>query len=352
MKAPSIASTRPGWGLITSVVAFVLVVAAAGYLYKGRPDALKGVPVTEEQAHNNVSEEQINAMVQGLAARLQQQPDDATGWAMLGRSYIYMGRHAEAKKALQELVRLRPNDPSALADLADATGMVQGRSLQGEPLQWIQRALKIDPKHVKALALAGTEAFDRKDYVQAAKYWETITTVEPADSPVHQQAKAGVEEARRLAAGGAEPPAQSARTEAATPPAPLPPPATNAAARPAAGKAEASVSGTVTLSASLRSKVSPEDTVFVFARPADGSRMPLAILRKQVKDLPLKFTLDDSMGMGQGPNQGLAGAKNVIVGARVSKTGQAMPQPGDLEGFSGTVPVGQTGIQVEIASVK
>jgi cytochrome c-type biogenesis protein CcmH len=122
------------------------------------------------------------------------------------------------------------------------------------------------------------------------------------------------------------------------------------------GKASATVSGTVsgtvTLSASLRSKVSAEDTVFIFARPAEGSRMPLAILRKQVKDLPIQFTLDDSMGMGQGPNQGLAQAQQVVVGARVSKSGQAMPRAGDLEGFSAPVRVGQSGIQIEISTVK
>lgn len=314
---------RPSRGQTLGVLAFVVLVGALGYAFTGRPDALQGAPVTQEASQEGVSQEQIAAMVEGLAARLKQQPDDAKGWAMLGRSYMVMGRHEDAKKALQELVRLQPNDPNALADLADAAAMVQGRTLQGEPMQWIQRALKIDPKHVKALALAGTEAFARQDYGQAARYWQTITTVEPADSPVHQQALAGVEEARKLAA-----------------------PATSG------GTISAKVSGTVTLGASLRSKVSAEDTVFIFARAAEGSRMPLAILRKQVKDLPIQFTLDDSMGMGQGPNQGLANAQQVVVGARVSKSGQAMPQTGDLEGFSAPVRVGQSGIQIEISTVK
>ena len=162
-------SSRPSWGQTLGVLAFVLVVGAVGYAFTGRPDALKDVPVTEQAGHDGVSQEQIAAMVEGLATRLKQQPDDAKGWAMLGRSYMFMGRHEDAKKALQELVRLQPNDPNALADLADAAAMVQGRTLQGEPMQWVQRALKIDPQHVKALALAGTEAFARQDYVQAAR---------------------------------------------------------------------------------------------------------------------------------------------------------------------------------------
>lgn len=341
-------SSRPSWGQTLGVLAFVLVVGAVGYAFTGRPDALKDVPVTEQAGHDGVSQEQIAAMVEGLATRLKQQPDDAKGWAMLGRSYMFMGRHEDAKKALQELVRLQPNDPNALADLADAAAMVQGRTLQGEPMQWVQRALKIDPQHVKALALAGTEAFARQDYVQAARYWETITKVEPPDSPVHQQAQAGVEEARKLAgaagtagASGTAMPALEAKAKPQTKTLPSAPASTSA-----------TVSGTVTLSASLRSKVSAEDTVFIFARPAEGSRMPLAILRKQVKDLPIQFKLDDSMGMGQGPNQGLAHAQQVVVGARVSKSGQAMPQAGDLEGFSAPVPVGQSGIQIEISTVK
>ena len=272
---------RPGRGLLLLVSAFVLLVGVGGYWMQGRPDALQGPPATEEAGNDGVSQEQINTMVESLAARLKQQPDDAKGWAMLGRSY------------LQVLVRLQPNDPNALADLADAAAMVQGRSLQGEPMQWVQRALKIDPQHVKALALAGTDAFARKDYLQAVRYWQTITQVEPPDSPIRQQAQAGVEEARKLAAeGGAVIPVPQAAN------------GSDSAAAKSASKA--SVSGTVTLSAALRAKVSPEDTVFIFARAAEGGRMPLAILRKQVKDLPATFTLDDSMGMGQGPNQGLA----------------------------------------------
>jgi cytochrome c-type biogenesis protein CcmH len=96
----------------------------------------------------------------------------------------------------------------------------------------------------------------------------------------------------------------------------------------------------------MAKQAKPEDTVFVFARPAEGARMPLAILRKQVKDLPLQFTLDDSMAMS--PANALSGASKVVVGARVSKSGNAMPQPGDLSGQSAPVSVGASGLQIEI----
>jgi cytochrome c-type biogenesis protein CcmH len=111
------------------------------------------------------------------------------------------------------------------------------------------------------------------------------------------------------------------------------------------------VRGTVTLSAALKAQAKPEDTVFIFARNAEGgpggSRMPLAIVRKQVKDLPAAFTLDDSLAMG--PGMGLSSAQKVVVGARISRSGQAMPQPGDLEGLSAPVAVGSQGVVVEIS---
>jgi cytochrome c-type biogenesis protein CcmH len=102
----------------------------------------------------------------------------------------------------------------------------------------------------------------------------------------------------------------------------------------------------VTLSAALAKQAQPEDTVFVFARAATGSRMPLAILRKQVKDLPISFTLNDSMAMS--PSNALSSVPQVIVGARISKSGNAMPQPGDLSGQTDPVKVGATGLKIEI----
>ena len=107
-------------------------------------------------------------------------------------------------------------------------------------------------------------------------------------------------------------------------------------------------SGTVRLSTVLQAQASPEDTVFIFARAAIGTRVPLAILRKQVKDLPFNFKLDDSLSMS--PAAQLSGVDKVIVGARISRSGQAMPQPGDLEGLSPVVAVGSQGVLVEIAN--
>jgi cytochrome c-type biogenesis protein CcmH len=117
---------------------------------------------------------------------------------------------------------------------------------------------------------------------------------------------------------------------------------------PAVAAASAAVSGEVTLSDALKQGASPDDTVYIFARPSEGSRMPLALVRKQVRDLPFRFRLDDTVAMN--PAVPLSSVQSVIVGARVTKTGNATPQPGDLEGYSAPVRLGQAGVKVEIAS--
>jgi cytochrome c-type biogenesis protein CcmH len=289
-------------------------------------------------------------MVQRLADRLKERPEDAEGWTMLSRSYLVLRRLDEAAQASERVLKLKPNDAQALADHADVLAMRAGRVLDGEPMKLIERALRLDPDNLKALALAGAAAFDRGDGAEAARLWDRVALLGPPGSPVVQQAREGAAEARKMAAergAGNAAPAQG-QTQAPAPTQPLPqgPGATQKAA-----VAGPTVRGTVTLSAALKAQAKPEDTVFIFARNAEagpgGSRMPLAIVRKQVKDLPATFTLDDSLAMG--PGMGLSSAQKVVVGARISRSGQAMPQPGDLEGLSAPVAVGSQGVTVEIS---
>lgn len=320
------AAARPSRRLLGGSLAFVLVLAAAGYAVYGTPTAWRGVPAakSEGEAGHASGAGQIEAMVGQLEQRLKDKPDDAEGWSMLGRSYSALGRYADSVSAFKRVTTMRPQDAQAYADLADATAMAAGRTLAGEPAALIAKALELDPRNLKALALAGTIAFDAGDYAKAATLWEAaIASSEP-----------GSELARNLQGGVAE-----ARARAGQPAA--------SAAAPTAAAANASVAGEVRLGAALKGRVAPEDTVFVFARAVEGPRAPLAILRKQVKDLPITFTLDDSMAMS--PATRLSGAKQVIVGARISKSGNAMPQPGDLQGFSQPVAVGATGLAIEIA---
>ncbi len=300
-------------------------------------------------AEHEMSPQKVNAMAAELAARLDKEPGNAEGWVMLARTYYSLNRHAEAARAFERAVVLVPDNADLLADYADALGAAQGGMLSGKPLELIQRALVIDPTNWKALALAGTVAFDRKDYRQAVAYWERMKATVPPGSPIAQSIDASIAEARELgglkaAAGATIPPSAPAPKAAAA--AAVKAPTGSASAPAPAATTHTTVAGTVKLSADLVAKTAPTDTVFIFARPAQGSKMPLAILRKQVKDLPATFTLDDTMAMA--PNMALSNFGEVVVGARISKSGQAMPQSGDLEGLSPPVKVGATGIAVVI----
>jgi cytochrome c-type biogenesis protein CcmH len=346
------AAGRPGARLWAGIAVLVVLVAAAGYRWTAAPavigqppagftgaDAPAASPAAPPHA---MDDGQMIAMTDRLAERLKSQPGDAAGWTMLGRSYMALGRFPEALAAHEQALKLQPNDASTLADYADALAVQNDRNLAGEPTRLIEQALKLDPDHLKALGLAGTAAFNRKDYAQAVKHWDRAVQVGAADNPMVQQARSAAAEARQL---GKLPPAAAA---AVAPPAAAAAPATpGAAASKVAPAVPAGVSGTVTLAPALAAKAQPDDTVFIFARPAEGSRMPLAIVRKQVRDLPIAYRLDDSVAMS--PAALLSAAGRVVVGARVSKSGQAMPQPGDLEGLSAPVSVGAAGVDIAIA---
>jgi len=299
-----------------AVVAGVPVLAVALYLVLGAPDALDPAAVTPADSAHSVTPEQIEQMVAKLAQRLESSPDDPQGWIMLGRSYSAMGRFKEAAEAYQQAVKRVPADAQLLADYADAMGMAQGRSLKGEPSRLIARALAVDPDHVKSLALAGTAAFEARDYPAAVRHWERLMRNIPPDSEFAQSIASGLAEARQLA-GGAAP---AGRAQAAT-----------AAVEPV-------IRGTVRLSPKLAAQVSPDDTLFVFARAINGPRAPLAVKRFRAAQLPVEFVLDKSAAMS--PEMTLAQHAEVTVGARISKSGSPGSKSGDLEGFRQPVKVG------------
>jgi cytochrome c-type biogenesis protein CcmH len=349
--SPVQAAERLSPGLMVMLAVVVLGIAGAGYWWMGSPSGAGVEPAgvaaagagqngqtSGAAASHLTTAEQIEAMTEKLTARLKAQPDDAEGWSMLARSYTVLGRHPEALPAYERAVALRADDAQLLADYADSLAVKNKRVLAGEPMKWVEKALKIDPRNVKALALAGTNAFERKDYAGAVKYWEQVVQFGPADSGYVQQVQAGLAEAREL---GGLPPAAGKPAITAQ--------AAQQPAQPAMSLSNKQVSGTVSLSPALASQASPEDTVFVFARGPEGKGMPLAILRKKVKDLPLQFTLDDSLAMS--PAAKISGVDSVIVSARISKTGEAFPQAGDLSGQTGPVKLGSSSLKVEIRDI-
>ena len=347
---------RPTVVLGAGLAAFVLVVAGGGYAWLGAaqhaaigPDADSSSEAAERAVAPPVvasgpdalaqAEARISSMVDRLAERLKGRPDDAEGWQMLGRSYAALGKHGQAIGAYETALRLRPDEPTLLAELAFSAAVANRRVGGADSVQLLQRALKLDPHNPKALALAGTLSLERKDYQGAVQYWERLARDEPADSAYGKQIQASIAQARQLAGSQSAlmPTADDALASLT---------ASTATLRAAA---HSSVSGTVTLAPALRSRVAPDDTLFVFARAMNGSRMPLAVLRRQVKDLPLQFTLDDSLAMS--PAAKISGAANVLVGARISKSGKAAAQEGDLQAQLPAVALGTANLKLEIGEV-
>ena len=300
------------------VVGIAVPVLAVGiYFVAGTPRALG--PQEAE-----VSPQQIDAMVARLAAKLRENPDDVDGWKLLGRSYMVLGRFPEAVAAYAKAAEKAPRDAQLLADFADALAMTRGEKLAGEPEQLVHRALQVDPSNLKALALAGTAAYERRDYAKAAEFWGRMLPLVPADSEDARMIGGNVEEAKKLAGiGGGE--------------------------KPTVAKGHPGVRGTVTLSPELKKQVKADDQVFVFARAAEGPPMPLAVMRAKAGDLPLTFALNDSMAMAQGLN--VSAFPRIVVTARVSKSGSAKPAPGDLQGASQAVANDASGVKVLIDSV-
>jgi cytochrome c-type biogenesis protein CcmH len=330
---------------VATVAALIPIGALAMYAVLGTPGALR--PEAEQQAASDkdaphaMSQEQMEAMVQTLADKLKQNPNDANGWHMLARSYVVFQRLPEAAQAYDKAYQLNRTDPGLMADYADVLAMVNGRSLEGRPEQLVKEALKLDPQHQKSLSLAGTAAFNRGDFTGAADYWKKLLATVPPGSQPAASVQANIDQALAEAAkAGHKQPAPPADV-AAAPAAP--------AQKSAAAAAGATVEGSVNVADAVKASLPPGATLFVYARPADGSRMPLAILRASADKFPFQFKLDDSMAMS--PESRISLRDQVQLVARVSKTGNAMPQPGDLTGTSGPVKVGAKDVKLVITEV-
>lgn len=310
----------------TALVLAVAIPALAGLVYQqvGNPAALT---LVEQGARPNDGSHQTGAreiagMVQGLAERLRREPDDAEGWHMLARSYTVLGRYHDAAASYARLARLRPDDADVLADYADALATANGASLQGEPAALIERALSRDPTHVKALALAGSAAFEARQYGKAIGHWQAALKQAPAGSEFAVATQSSIAEARLRLDGSA----------------PVPAPA-----------AAVLVAGTVTLGQSVAAMARPDDMVFIYARVPEGPPMPLAVLRARVRDLPLRFTLGDADSMA---GARLSDHKEVQLVARVSRSGSATPAAGDIEGSSGALVLPVRDVVLDIGQLR
>ena len=312
--------------LAISLVVLIPAVSVALYWNLGDRNAL--LPQDQQAVTEGFGQVVTGEGLKKLDEKLKRDPNDVKGWLVLAQSYAQLGDYKEAVRAYGNLTRLAPKEARYWADYADAYAMTQGQSLRGKPTDFLVHALTLDPTDEKALALAGTAAMEVRDYASAVKYWSRLYQEMSAQEQNGEMGRAlagGLAQARAMLAGGKGGGAQGV----------------------APGKER--ITGTVTLAANVKAQAAPDDTVYVLARAVDGPRMPLAVIREQVKDLPLKFRLDDSMAMPQGMK--LSDFSRVVVVARISKSGNAMPQPGDLQGTSDVVKPGAKGIRVKIDQV-
>lgn len=268
-----------------------------------------------------------------LEEKAAQSPNEPEVLLMLARSYVELGRYADGAKTYESLTKLVSDEAMLWADYADALAMAHS-TLLGAPTKLLDRALLLDPNHAKTLALSGSAAMERGDYAAAIGHWEKLLKQIPAGSEDIKMIEEGIRQARQLLAqskGGKSARALEQINEPANKP-------------QTAG--EERISGTVALSDTLKGKVEPNDTLFVLARAAQGPKMPLAIIRKQVRDLPLQFTLDDSMAMS--PEMKMSNFNQIVVVARISKSGDAMSKSGDWQGVSKPLDLGSSGIRIDI----
>jgi cytochrome c-type biogenesis protein CcmH len=355
-------------GLAIALCVLIPVVAFAGYLVIGTPAALDPSTraiVAKSAGHGDITPAQFREMLAELRARLDKNPNDATGWKMLAGGLRYIQDFAGAAEAYRRATDLVPTDAAAFADYADALAMAQDRNLEGKPTELIQKALALDPKQPKALALAGTIEIEKGNKAGARAYYERLLATVPPDSEQASEVRSIIAEidgvpppslAAAPAMPGTAPMLAQQDAKAPAVAAPVNPHKTSptagspaAAAAPASADPAKALTGTVTLASAVASGAKPDDVVYIFARAAQGPRMPLAILRHKVSDLPLKFRLDDSNGMAGGP--ALSAASAVKIEARISKTGDAIPKPGDLRGESAVVAPGASGLSIVIDQV-
>ena len=323
---------NPNKALAIVLAALLPLVATGLYLQTGNLKAL--LPQSGQTAGDGFGTVSSEAALKALEDKIAKNPQDAASLAELARSYTSLERFAEAVKAFNELSKLTPNDAGMWADFADALAMTQGQSLKGHPTMLLGKALALDPNNPKALALAGSAGMERGDYPAAIKYWGDLLKQIPPESEDAKMVAGGIQQARDF----------MAQQKGGKPMAAMPQEKQNAAA---AGKER--ITGKVTLSEALKSRADPNDTLFVLARAAGGPPMPLAVMRKQVKDLPLQFSLDDSMSMA--PQMKLSNFDKVEVVARISKSGSPMPQPGDMQGIVSGLKPGAQGVSVSIGTV-
>lgn len=326
----------PSRALPAALALLIPLAAIALYRQIGEPRALdaiwQGAVVaaagTRSPANDNSAQgPDMEQAVAGLAERLRQEPDDLEGWMLLGRAYKTTERFEPAREALANAYRLAPENADVLVEYAEALVLAsESRRFEGEARELLEQAVLLQPDSQRGLWLFGIAAYQDEKYADASKVWERLLAAIPPDAEARDSLVERIADARQRA--GLEPMAAALPSATDTPAATTPPARGDATLGPR-------LTVTVDLAPALKSKVGASDVLFVFARAASGPRMPLAIQRLPAGSLPVTVTLDDSTSMM--PTMKLSTIPQIVVGARISKSGQATPQSGDFETLSGPI---------------
>jgi cytochrome c-type biogenesis protein CcmH len=329
----------------------VPLIAVAVYALLGSPAAMLSGPAQAQRATADMEQ-----LVVKLAQKLEQNPDNPEGWAMLARSYKSLGRWDDAERAFTRIGPELNKNAELLAELAEML-VQKSNGFTPRSRELVQQALRLEPGNMLALFLGGGEAFEGGRYAEAVTLWQRLLPLLEPGSEDARMVETSIAQAKERSGGGGSRPA-IARGDV-LPGAVVPQDdvhrgvgkaAADKGVEPkAAATAGKSVSGRVELAAAIKAKASPDDVVFIFARAVDGPRMPLAALRARAADLPMDFSLDDSHAVM--PSNTLSSAQQVRIEVRVSKTGQAAPGKGDLTGKSAVVKPGAKGVKIIVDQV-
>jgi cytochrome c-type biogenesis protein CcmH len=300
------------WRVAAGIAILIPVIAITLYFVRGQPQSAdpsstsrSAVPADSQHPHS------IEDMLNQLAARLVQQPYDIQGWFTLTNSYMALGRYDEAVRAMERLYQLVGDQPDVLLRYADVLAMSNDGRMSGRPAELVHKALSQEPDNVMGLWLAGMAAAEKGDHRQAIDYWERLLPQLKDDPESQQEVEQLISRARQETMGKDRQVATLTGTDIDD-------------------TADHTITVSVSLSPRLEKEVGPDDTLFIFAKAVAGPPMPLAVVRKKVSDLPVEVILDDSLAMM--PSMKLSLFDQIQVGARISKTGNAIAQSGDYIG--------------------
>ena len=331
-KEPQVTVLSGRYAKIVSMLVIVLIPFSAFYLYGviGSPEGQDVASFLESQ-DQSFDQGELESMAEKVIEHLAENPDDTQALAMLARTYQALHKFDEAANAWERAYQLDPNDPAILVDYAESRGLAARGNLSGEPTELINRALELDPNHGKGLALGGTAAFAAGSYQLAIDRWSQLMKSNLADEQLIQTLQSGIAEAKiRLVQSG-----QEVSVEEVSPDELF------------TQEGETIVSGVIQISKDLLSQVNSQDVVFIYARSIEGPPMPIAAMRVPADQLPFSFAFDDSSSLM--PARKLSDFSEFLLGARISKSGNAIRASGDLESSTLVVRPG-TNIEITIDS--